>query len=492
MIKMVVKIKNIGLFRHACPKGAVVFDQTTAVYADNAMGKSTFATVLRACQMSDATRLVAKRTIDVTDEPEVELLLDNNKLRKYENGAWIGTIPDISVFDSEFVEKNVYSGFSVRADQRQGLLDFALGDTIIPMKNLVDKLSKKIQKQTTNIGYAEKLLRGFAAPLDLQQFIDLEPIAYAEELTSVCQTRIGAARNAQILIARSDPTALNLVDFDLRPIFNVLSRQLADIENTAEATVKAHLDRHGVEGFEDWISQGQPFLGTVECPFCGQSVTSQDLIAAYRSYFNKAYQDLKDEVTKLETKIMSSFADSIADSAAAMARTNAARIDAWKDQLEIDPPRLNGDALKEMLVSVRNVLIPLAQRKHANPLDAVGASEDAKAAEQYIAEINKVLTDYNLVLAAIAQKISEFKNGLKTEDTRKLETELIRLQASIKRQGSEVVQAHADYQSATAKKRRLELKKSDTREQIDARMHETLTSIKRASIVSLRHLELPS
>jgi wobble nucleotide-excising tRNase len=475
MIKMVIKLKNVGLFHHACPNGAVVFNQTTAIYADNAGGKSTFVTVLRACHMSDAARLVARRTIDVTDEPEVELLLENNASRKYENGAWIGTVPDISVFDSEFVEQNVYSGFSVRTDQRQELLEFALGDTIVPLKNLVEEISKYIQEQTKKIGEAEKLLQGLAAPLNLQQFIAQEPIANAEVLIAECQKRIVATRNAQQLIARSDPTDVKLVDFDLCPIFEVLSRQLADIENTAEATVKAHLDKHEGEGFEDWISQGQVFLDTHECPFCGQIVIGLDLIAAYQSHFNRAYQDLKEEVAKLEMKIISTLADSVADSAAASARTNASRIEAWKDQLEIDPPRLDGDSLKEMLVGVPNVLIPLAQRKHDTPLEPVGTLGDAEAAEQYIAKVNKVLTDYNLSVAAIKSKILEFRKGLVTEDTRKLDTEIIKLRASIKKQEPEAAQAYADYQSAINEKDRLEREKRQIRDLTDARMRETLT-----------------
>lgn len=147
MIKNIIKLKNVGLFRHGCPNGAVAFSQTTGIYAENARGKSTFVTILRACHMSDVTRMIARRTIDVTDEPEVELLLDNNAMLKYENGAWSGNVPDISVFDSEFVEKNVYSGFSVRTEQRQQLLEFALGDTIVPLK----KGSMNYQEKFKNI-----------------------------------------------------------------------------------------------------------------------------------------------------------------------------------------------------------------------------------------------------------------------------------------------------------------------------------------------------
>lgn len=476
MIKNIIKLKNVGLFRHGCPNGAVAFGQTTAIYAENARGKSTFVTILRACHVSDVTRMIARRTIDVTDEPEVELLLDNNAMLKYENGAWSGNVPDISVFDSEFVEKNVYSGFSVRTEQRQQLLEFALGDTIVPLKNRVDELSREIQEHTTNIRESEELLRGFAAPLNLQKFIDLDPIIDANALITERQKRITAARNAQQLIERSDPKTIKLIDFNLDPIFEVLSRHLPDIEDTAEAIVRAHLDKQRSEGFEDWISQGQVFLQTLECPFCGQSVIDLDLITAYRSYFNKAYRDLKDEIAKLEKKIMSSLADSVADSAVAMAKTNAARIEAWKDQLEIDPPKLDGDALKEILVGARGVLIPLAQRKYVTPLEQLGTHEDVEAVKQYIAAANEVLTEYNSKIAVIKSKIVEFKKKLVSEDTGKLETEIIELQASVKKQQPEVAQAYAGYLSAMNEKGRLEMEKDQTRERIDTLMQETLAN----------------
>jgi len=300
VIKKVLTLKNVGLFRHSCPNGAVNFDQTTAIYADNARGKSTFAAVLRACHMLDATRLTARRTIDVSDEPKVELLLENGAHLKYESGAWIGTSPDIAVFDSEFVEQNVYSGFSVRPDQRQALLGFALGDTTVQLKKRVEELSRDIKEQTTKKSEAEKLLSGLASPLSLQQFISIEPIDDALDQIDELQKRIDATKNMQQLNARSDPTDIELVQFDLTDIFDVLVRQLVDIEKTAEATLNAHIAKNGGAGLEDWISQGQAFMETPDCPFCGQSVSGLELIAAYRSHFNTAYKDLKWEVAALE------------------------------------------------------------------------------------------------------------------------------------------------------------------------------------------------
>jgi len=458
--------------------------QTTAIYSDNGRGKSTFAAVLHACHTSDATQLTARRTIDVDDAPEVKLLLENGAQLKYEGGAWNGTSPDITVFDSEFVERNVYSGFSVRTEQRQALLGFALGDTTVQLKKRVVELSRAIQEQTTMRSEAEKLLSGLASPLSLQQFIALQPIDDAKDQVDKFQKHIDAAKNEQQLNERSNPTAVELVQFDLPAIFDVLARQLVDIEKTAEATVNAHLAKHGGFGLEDWISQGQEFLGTPDCPFCGQNVSGLELIDAYRSHFNTAYQDQKEEVAALETKIMSSLADRLADLGFAAANTNAARIEAWKDQLEVNPPRLDGDAVREALVGARNVLIALAKRKFAAPLEPVGTQADVEAAEQHIAAANRVLTDYNAEVAVIASKIMDFKTKLATEDIGSLETEINKIQASIRRQQPEAAQACADYRSATTERDRLDQKKRQTREQIDTLMHETLTQYQ-ASINSI-------
>jgi wobble nucleotide-excising tRNase len=475
MIKKILKLKNVGLFRHGCPNGAVDLHQTTAIYAENARGKSTLAAVLQACHTSDATRLNARRTIDIPDEPEVELLLENGVRLKYENGAWNGTSPDIAVFDSEFVERNVYSGFSVRPDQRQALLDFALGDTMVQLKKDVEDLSKNIEEQTTKIREAETLLSGLASPLDLQQFIDLEPIGNAEGQILEYQRRIETTRNAQQLNARSDLTSLELVQFDLHEIFEILALQLEDIEKTAESTVNTHLAKHGVGGLEDWISQGQVFMKTSDCPFCGQSLSGLELIDAYRSHFNKAYQGLKEEVVTLEIKITSSLADTCADLTYSMATMNAARIEAWKDQLEIDSPMLDKDALIRALINARNALIPLAKQKLSAPLESVGTKADLEVAEQHIATANQLITDYNEAVAVIRSKVAEFKKGLATEDISSLETELQRLQASIQRQQPEALRACADYQSATTEKKRLNQEKDQIRKQIDALMDNILT-----------------
>lgn len=237
------------------------------------------------------------------------------------------------VFDSEFVEQNVYSGFEVRADQRQSLLEFALGNQTVQLKQQIDQLTKDIATQTGKKSQAERTLTGFATPYPLAQFIALQPVADAQQQIDGLQKRIEAAKNVPQLAARKDPTELAAIQFDVPAVFTVLKTQVQDVEEAAEAVVKAHLAKHKSGDYEDWVSRGQNYLSGADCPFCGQGISGLELISAYRSHFNKAYADLKRQVAGLESQVTNGLADSKIEAALAAAATNTARIEAWKDEL---------------------------------------------------------------------------------------------------------------------------------------------------------------
>ena len=140
MIRKILKLQNVGLLQDATQNGDVTLAQVTAIYADKARGKTTLASVFRACQLGDAGRLNARKTIDTADGPEVKFLLPTGSHVEFTANAWTSVLPDIVVFDSEFVEQNVFSGFEVRADQRQSLLEFALGNQTVQLKQQIDQL----------------------------------------------------------------------------------------------------------------------------------------------------------------------------------------------------------------------------------------------------------------------------------------------------------------------------------------------------------------
>ena len=474
MISKILKLQNVGLLQDATQGGAVTLGQVTAIYADNGRGKSTLTAVLRACQLGDAGRLNARKTIDAANAPEVKLLLKNNNHVEFTANAWNNPLADIVIFDAEFVEHNVYSGFEVRAEQRQSLLEFALGNQTVQLKQQIDQLTQDIDVQTRKRTQAERTLTGFAPPYNVVQFIALQPVADAQQQIDALQKRIEAAKNAQQLAARKDPAEIASIPFDVAVVFTVLKTQIQDVEEAAEAVVKAHLAKHNSEDFEDWVSRGQNYLGGADCPFCGQATGGLGLIEAYRSHFNKAYADLKRQVAGLKSQIESGLADYKIESAVSAAATNAARIEAWKDQLNLTAPALDAAVLGAAIKQVREQLLAFAAAKERAPLESVGVQADADSAIAVVASIDAAIKSYNAEIRAQAATIADFKKKLATENTATLTADIRKLEAAQKRQLADVTAAVTEYQNAETERKRLDGEKTKARGQLDTLMQATL------------------
>ena len=295
LIRKIVKLMNVGLFRDATISGAIDFGKVTLIYGENGRGKSTLSAIMRACAQADSGRILARKTIDSQAAPEIAILIQSgnqSSTSRFDNGNWSGYVPSILIFDSEFVDQNVYSGFVVSPGQRQSLLDFALGDQIVPLKQKVDELTQKIDQQTTLKSQAERTLTAFASPYSVANYIKLQPVQDIRQQIATTQKRIEATKNAQNLLARKYPTRFPPVSIDIQRILEVLQKQLPNIERSAEEMVHSHIKKYNQTGLEDWISQGQLYTGLGQCPFCDRPLAGVNLIRMYRSFFNQAYIDL--------------------------------------------------------------------------------------------------------------------------------------------------------------------------------------------------------
>lgn len=474
MIKKLIKFQNLGLLRDACAAGAVDLGRMTAIYADNGRGKSTLAAVIRACQLRDVGRMNARKTLDSADGPVVDLLLSTGAHIEFKANAWTGNPPAIAVFDSEFVEQNVYSGFEIRADQRQALLEFALGDTTVALKKQVEQLSQSIKEQTAIRTAAEKTLGALAPPYTIKDFVALQPAQDAHEQIDALRKRIEAAKSAQQLGARQSPALLQLLQFDVHGAFSLLGKTLAYVEQSAEAEVKEHLAKHAHPGIEAWVSGGQAYATEDDCPFCGQAIGGRSLIKAYQSYFNAAYEGLKADVAALESNATAALGAAKVDALEAAHITNVARIEAWTDQFNLSVPVLDFAALRDELASVWTNVLNLIATKRQQPLAAVGTPEEPGAVEAALGAINSQIAKYNQEVQGIATRIAQFKAKLATENVGTLEASIKQLEAAQRRQLPDTITTVGAYVSADTERKKLEVEKTKAREQIDALMQATL------------------
>jgi len=470
LIRKLLVLKNAGILEDATSNGPVLFDPVTIVYAENGLGKTTLASVLRAWRHGEAGRLQARKTIGSASEPEVDILLADGQHARFSGGAWSGPSPLMVIFDPEFVESNVFSGSEVRADQRQSLLNFALGEDAVRSKELVERLTDDIAGQTSRLSQSEKVLRAVAHPFAISNFVALKPAPDLEDQVERLRKRIADANAAPQLIARQDAAPLSQITFDVSSAASTLNRTLGDLEATALATVTAHLQRHSLPGFENWLSDGPGYVTADECPFCGQGTSGIVLIAAYRSYFTEEYASLQRDLRALRSLVISELADTRVDALVSDANTNAARVSAWRDQLDVSAPDLEADDVRSAIRLAREGLEGLVEDKLSSPLTAVAERAEIESIQTAISAAGECVTAYNQRLAAVQASIVARKAEASAADVSALRMELERLEAACRRQQAEVDAAAKEYTEATAQKKDLEGKKAAARKLIDEQM----------------------
>lgn len=472
MLKKVLLIKNIGLFESA--SCAEEFAQTTLIYAENGRGKTTFTSILRSCTLKDDKGLLARQTIDIASPPSINLLLNNGQHVEFKSGKWQQSIPYISTFDSEFIEKNVYSGQEVRSDQRQSLLEFALGDTTVSLKQQIDQFAKDIATQTEKRGLAERDLSVFASPFKVNDFIAIKPPSDIKEQIDTLHKKLEATKNSKELIDRKNPELIKNIALDIPGIINLLATQIQDLEESAETIFQAHLSKHKANSIESWISQGIAFDRTDECPFCGQNLSGLQLIKAYESHFSIAYTELKSKITNIEGLLHQILSEERASLLISEIETNTARIEAWKDQLAITPPTIDKEKIKTNIKLLQEKLAVLIKAKQHAPLEKVGTELEIRFINELFSSINQSIDEYNIELGKVGTIISDYKTTIATEDLGKLKIDITKLEAILRRKGQEVEDKIKEYSEAEIERKRLDTEKSKARQALDLLMQTTL------------------
>ncbi|SEN46625.1 AAA family ATPase [Nitrosomonas marina] len=376
MLERIYRVKGIGLLHDADGRPHSL-KKATLVYADNGVGKSTLASIFRSCASNDPELIRRRKTIDGNCPPEVLLQFSNGQQSSFAKENWNNSHPELLVFDADFVEKNVYAGGQVSTDQRKNLLQFALGSSAVNAQREYDQADTAALAASQLVRDLTNQLTGFHQGVSLQQFRDLAEVSDADNQIAALHELAVEAQNIGLIQAKALPKKLDEPAFDVTHIFRILESSLADIDLAAEQRVKQHLDSHAKPNLERWISDGHAYGETESCPYCNQPLQGVELIQAYRSYFNKDYNELKASVADLARLISNVAPEAIVERLQASFATASATIDGWQEHVEIPPPEFDCEAANEKLAVIRERLEALRLAKEANLLETVG-SDDAK------------------------------------------------------------------------------------------------------------------
>ncbi len=473
MIKKILKIQNVGLFQSV--SDALELGKITAIYAENGRGKSTLTSILRSSVTNDPSILASRHTIDKPADPQfVDILWGTGRRRKFERGAWTDVSPDISIFDSSFVEQNVYTGFEIRPEQRQSLLDFALGDDAVAAKRKVDEITEEIRTLTSSLTSLNKELVAHASPMSAEQFRALEPVDEIPTKLADLDAKLLAARNSAALQARPVPEQLPVPSISLDSLGAILDLEFQAVAADAESIVADHLAKHPTTGVRAWIEQGLNHGIAEGCPFCGQNLDGVELIRAYRQAFSSEYDAAMTRVRSLPGIASALLAPLRYTQFQAKIQVNEERCRTWHPDLPLavlDMPRIDFESAVE---GADQALQRIVRTKVMAPLERIDSESVLGELREQIEVVIRLITGYNDQVSTITSSVQEFKSSLETSSASGIEAQIKTMRSTEKRYSAEVVDLVARIEAAASTKEVKGVEKETARTAADTLMTATL------------------
>lgn len=319
MFARINKIQNVGKFEDSCGTGNIKLNKVNIIYANNTYGKSTLCDIFRSLKENDADIIRNRRTIPNHGDPIIQLSMipdsGNKQFNAKFDSVWsvdaaiAPLLPNIHIFDTLFVEKNVFVGSQIDRENHENFTDFVLGEDGVHIAGEIEKNAKIIAEQKRSLGNLSKSIK-MPSNYTLNKFIELTPKLKKEELEAKIQ-------ETKQLISTDEKTTqqkekvLGLPEPDREKCADIQSieKLCQDIKDSFAQTFKLEsdniLEEHLKTCFSDadkgkkWLQEGLTIsVKNGQCPFCGQSLAPvQSLVDIYNKVFDIQFSDYVDKIT---------------------------------------------------------------------------------------------------------------------------------------------------------------------------------------------------
>jgi wobble nucleotide-excising tRNase len=437
VVKKVISLKNVGRFKSLSARGGEL-RKLTLIYGSNGHGKTTLAGVLRSLATGDPAYVDERHTLGVTEPAEAEIRLAASNAR-FRAGTWSETAPDIEIFDSTFVNDNVFTGEHVGPEHRKNLYEVVVGANAVALARDIDDLDARSRKTAGEINDAVTQLQSvIQAPFSLDNFIGLVAIPELTEKIRDATTKLNAVRKQADILARAQINALTAPA--LPDISSLLAYEVEQLSETAAERVRQHLGHLDHRG-EAWIRQGLGYTKRRKaCPYCGQDTEESDLVKLYAQFFSTAYRDHVVAIEQATNNLDQSLGDPVLAALQKEVLQNDACIKGWADLADLSAASFKLDQLEAAWRHVRAVLRERLQRKAGNPSNAIADDDEMAAAIGDYNAARDALAAHSQEVTKANARIGDLKKQSAATNPETLEAELRRLRNIEIRQKPEVSQ----------------------------------------------------
>ena len=474
MLKKIISIKNVGKFTNYQAQGKVDLSKMALIYAENGRGKTTLSAILRSLGTNRAEYILGRRSLGVPDDEDITIsILTDTGVAQFNSettNEWDRIVKDIEIFDSLFVNENVFSGDYVDIEHQRHLYLFVVGEESVERAKKIDEIDQKIRDLNTRIREQETEVKNLIqGGLAISAFLGLPEDLMARSKLEDKEKQLRDLGEAVEIARRPMLKLVQLPILDRKTLEDNLSRTIETTSADAEMRTLEHIHKYEMSDGETWVRQGIEHIHDETCPLCGQNIGTVEIIRLFRNYFDKAYANLKKDLANARAKYDHTFSELKFRDLQKDILENGTHFEFWKDFVEIEnPPSLSIETIQKTWDQLRSILLNTLDKKLQSPIEiiTVGASLE-NAWLEYEAALNLVRA-YNETDEQVNGFIQKVKKKTAQTNEGALKDEILRLQNQIIRHSPAGKSECDKYQNLTTEKENLDKKKKDERKKLDS------------------------
>lgn len=474
MLNKFIAIKNVGRFYDYNYCGDMALRKFNLIFAENGLGKTTLCAIMRSLQTMSYVPIAGRKTLGYSGDPSVKILIDGEAI-SFENNKWTPHNLDIAIFDSSFINDNVYLGDYVEHENKKNLYRIIVGKEGVNLAKKIDELDNKIRVEANKkiSDKKDNLVNICPKGVNIEDYIDKwKPI---QDIDKKIEQKKAEIDKIDIVFKRAseikNKELMSKITLPCLPddYLEILSEKLSDILLDAEASVKEQITKHHMESHgETWISQGLSFIENNKCPFCEQDIDGIDLIAMYRSHFNDNYKKLKEKVTRLNDRTNNAIGTTKLGSINKIYLLNKSLIEFWKQFMEISIPNLDIDDIEGKYLKLLELSLVLVNKKIQSPTEEIDINPEFRLALNAVSNLQEGVKTYNNAIDSSNILINKQKElSQKAQNINEIKKEFDNLINYKKRFEQETINKCNEYNHAKNEKKKLEQEKEKTKKELD-------------------------
>ena len=468
MLTKIISIKNIGQFENSTSKSVPILKKHSIVYAPNASGKSTLCAILRSLDSHDSTEMLGRKRLGSEGTPEVKLLISSQNV-SYSNQVWSGNAPPIAIFDSAYIERNVYSGNIVDLSNRRQLFRIIIGHKGVALAEREVELTNLANDTQKEIRNAEESIEAISGSMSAKKFTKLSFLPDAEKTIADKVALIESLKVADIIVSKNMLEKYQELTVPLE-ILDVLATNINDLGDKSEATLKNHMNNHNMKAKgQAWVQEGLSYVVDDMCPLCGRSPFNElSLVQAFRSLLSENYQKLQSLVKGYrDTNLDREFGSLARGEIARRFETNNSLLSFWKDHCEFESVPESVGYIIEAVRAIESRLMKHLEKKLGAVSESAISDQDQVQIKALFEAANKAIRTANAEIGSINRIIDSKKSSV---DNANLETEkeaLLHLQMRLNRQSEKGAMLCTELNDLCEKKKKIVAEKTKVRQELD-------------------------